>query len=412
MARSASILICLLAAAATLPRLCNGFAPNQLAKRAAFAKSSKDHTDITEEGALVVLKDFLLANPNKEVDSTKVINSLGVHTARQLFAAYYHGKTSCWKFQKCNSITSEYSKAIKKIQDSNSAVDSDEDKIPEAHFDNEQIKKGNERLLEKLKTIIDNIKAGSYEDAQKETGRALHTLQDFYSHSNWVELGKTDPWEDLGRPDRELTNLAGEQDNTCTDCEKGAKVGKIYAKLGGEHIKVTHEYNCENNIVPDILSRKLVTTGYYGHTPEYKKPQGKCSHGGVGDPTSDFTPKGGINKDLKTNKFSPHHDLHEKAAEVAKKATTQFLQDIRKAVGDKAYGAFLNIDVKQARTSMAFVIDTASSMSEELSQIQTLISKIQQKLQADHQTSHGDGATHFMLIQSNGKGLLNRMGKN
>ena len=403
MARSASMLICLLAAAATLPRLCNGFAPHYLATLGALATSSKDHTELTEEGALVVLKDFLLANPNNKVGSTNVINKLGVHTARDLFAAYYHGDKFCWKLT-CTSVTRQYNKALKTIQDANSAVDSDEAELPAAHFDNEQIKEGNERLLAKLKMIIDNIKAGSYKDARKETGRALHTLQDFYSHSNWVEMENTEPWKDLGRPDGKLTNLAGEQDNTCTDCEEGDKVGKILNTLGGSLIQAKRQYNCRDNIVPDILSKKLVTTGYYGHTPEYRKPQGKCSHGGVGDPTSDFTPKGGINKDLKANKFSPHHYLHKKAAKVATKATAQFLQDIWKAVGDEAFGAFLNIDVKQASTSIAFVIDTASSMSEELSQIQTLISKIQQKLQADHQTSHGDGATHFMLIQSNGKG--------
>lgn len=29
-------------------------------------------------------------------------------------------------------------------------------------------------------------------------GQAMHTLQDFYAHSNWVELGHTDINEALG----------------------------------------------------------------------------------------------------------------------------------------------------------------------------------------------------------------------
>lgn len=37
----------------------------------------------------------------------------------------------------------------------------------------------------------------------------LHTLQDFYSHSNWVELGYVEPFSNLLRADLPLENLAG-----------------------------------------------------------------------------------------------------------------------------------------------------------------------------------------------------------
>lgn len=33
--------------------------------------------------------------------------------------------------------------------------------------------------------------------------------QDFYSHSNWVELGNKAPYSALIRPDQQLDNLAG-----------------------------------------------------------------------------------------------------------------------------------------------------------------------------------------------------------
>ena len=33
--------------------------------------------------------------------------------------------------------------------------------------------------------------------------------QDFYAHSNWVELGYTDPYINLIRPEHQLENLAG-----------------------------------------------------------------------------------------------------------------------------------------------------------------------------------------------------------
>lgn len=36
-----------------------------------------------------------------------------------------------------------------------------------------------------------------------------HTLQDFYSHSNWVELGNVEPFRNLLQADLPLENLAG-----------------------------------------------------------------------------------------------------------------------------------------------------------------------------------------------------------
>lgn len=42
----------------------------------------------------------------------------------------------------------------------------------------------------------------------------ISRLQDFYSHSNWVELGNKAPYSVLIQPDRPLENLAGESGAT------------------------------------------------------------------------------------------------------------------------------------------------------------------------------------------------------
>ena len=393
----ASVVISLLTATAILPRLCSGFPPHFFASVGALAPSTMDHKEITSAAALIVLKKFLLDNPNKEVDSTSVINSLGSPTARDLFAAYYHGKTFCYQWT-CTTVGVSYNDAIGAIEDANAAVDTDESALPEAHFDNEQILEGNQRLLVKRQKIHDFIASGSYENARIETGRALHTLQDFYSHSNWVELGKTEPLEDLGRPGRRLANLAGKQDKTCTDCQNGHTVSELLDIIAGRMIEADREYNCRNNLDTNVIAKKLLTTGYYGHTPDYRKPTGKCSHGGVGDLTSDFTPKGGINKDIKANRWSPHFYLHEKAANVAIKATVQFLQDIRKAVKDKAFAAFLSIDFEQSQTSVAFVMDKAVRKPP---QVEAFLSKL---LQDSKEASFGGGAVDYILVQSSDPG--------
>lgn len=64
-------------------------------------------------------------------------------------------------------------------------------------------------------------------------------------------------------------------------------------------------------------------------------PKGKCSHGGLIDQTSNIAPKGGINKDTLD---ASHGHLHNDASNVAIAATSELLDDIRRAAGD---GPFL-----------------------------------------------------------------------
>lgn len=62
--------------------------------------------------------------------------------------------------------------------------------------------------------------------------------------------------------------------------------------------------------------------------------EGKCSHGGGVDQTSTIEPTGGINKDT----FDASHGfLHLAAANMATAATSELLEDIRKAAGDQTF---------------------------------------------------------------------------
>jgi von Willebrand factor type D domain/Heterokaryon incompatibility protein Het-C len=123
--------------------------------------------------------------------------------------------------------------AIKEIVAANRAVDlkpgsswraSEDFSIPKNHFDNEEFSGGSTRLIELKDKIIDKLKkiekakdcydSNDIETTQKERqkdrkeigmqarkllGGALHTLQDFYAHTNWVELGSGIIYEKLGR---------------------------------------------------------------------------------------------------------------------------------------------------------------------------------------------------------------------
>lgn len=60
--------------------------------------------------------------------------------------------------------------------------------MPYAHFDAETFIGSNERVMNFTDYIKRNLTAKNYEEARKLTGQILHTIQDFYSHSNWVEM--------------------------------------------------------------------------------------------------------------------------------------------------------------------------------------------------------------------------------
>ncbi|XP_076139012.1 von Willebrand factor A domain-containing protein 7-like [Alosa pseudoharengus] len=209
---------------------------------------------------------------------------------------------------------------------------------PERHFDNEQILRGRERIKTGLEAVKANIRLKNFIAARWTLGETLHTLQDFYSHSNWIEMGKRVPFSSLIKPDVIIRNIADEKTPTCGECD-------------GQ--------NC-NNILQSILNDQLLTTGYFGLT----KPDGKCSHGDFPDLSSLLPPKGGINKD---DEDSIHGGLHPVAVEVATAATRELLQDIRGAAGDQDFLRLMG--VTRSSSVLCFVIDTTGSMSDDIEEV-------------------------------------------
>ncbi|XP_050958275.1 von Willebrand factor A domain-containing protein 7-like, partial [Labeo rohita] len=206
------------------------------------------------------------------------------------------------------------------------------------HVDNEAFSEGRDLITQGLAAVKASVQQGSYISARITLGALCHTLQDFYSHSNWVELGSTAPFSTLVKPGLLLNNIADPSTPTCKSC-----IGP----------------NCADNILPEILLQKKLTSGYFSIFSS-KKPAGKCSHGGSADRTSSREPTGGINKD---DISSDHGFLHHRAAEIAISATVEVLQDIRLAKGDQA---FLQLVGLSQTSVLAFVIDTTGSMSEDI----------------------------------------------
>ncbi|KAK4219781.1 hypothetical protein QBC37DRAFT_457274 [Rhypophila decipiens] len=292
-----------------------------------------------------------------------------------------------------------------------------------AHFDNEYLEEGQNHLLKLRSEMIaillsDRSYAGTdaggrripVEKARVWLGRQLHTLQDFYAHSNWVEMGRTTISPVVGRPGAVIYPKTPLNEPTCTEycinpsslsaaartlylamhtcyrnCFAGDQsnyevaMGRACAVTCSEPDSFCHVsdgcegHACSNN----TIEMERVTTGYYrtNGDPNSIEPSGKCSHGGL----SDAGAKGveGINKDSTLQTYSPHWFLHRTAATLAIAHTGQYLADLLQdwptvTIGNVSYPQpkvperHLRLLFGLNPGSIAFVIDRSRSMATSL----------------------------------------------
>jgi hypothetical protein len=236
-----------------------------------------------------------------------------------------------------NKLTKPMTEAINQVVDANAKVDLDQETASK-HFDGESLPEGQARIIGLLNGIEGALTKDDAKGAREALGSALHTIQDFYSHTNWVELGHREPHPGLGRPGNALDRLPATI-ATCQNC------------TGGGFFSFP---DCSMNLITSGL-----TSGYYGDQdpPFAVKPPGKCSHGGPLDKSAIGRSGEGINKDSTSRTASPHNFLHTVAAAVAKDATKQFIHDIKAAVTPRQLKLLLGVG-----PTLAFAIDPAKGM--------------------------------------------------
>lgn len=258
--------------------------------------------------------------------------------------------------------------ALRNIEWQNGQTDLDkaEKMLSAPHFVGENFYGANERL-KAYKAKIDELMSPSQlrgraiEDSQYYLGRALHTLQDFYAHSNWVELfprppGPTLPpiFHQLGDPNQTMQGRPLNEP-TCQDCARNTC------------------NQCEN-----ILATNQLTTGYYGGTTDSPtKPPWKCSHGGLVGIFHDSSGRGlisaGINKDTQDCVISPFNERHHDAAAAAIRATQEYLVEIRDLIGNTQMRRLLG---GNGSARIGFVVDTTGSMGFEIASVREQILSI------------------------------------
>jgi len=332
-------------------------------------------------------------------------------------------------------LTASMIKARDTIVNANGEVDKDQ-KHSSKHFDAENFDGGQYVLtgqpvvpqpipldptdINLLQQIQDFLGQGKGEEAREALGKALHTIQDFYSHSNWVELGNSGPHPGIGRPppegsDAKMVTGVGHLENTCTTCAGallspgdenvcvancvlpvvtdgvtaileesillGIKTGAeaLFAKLC---VDDCHCNDCSHNIITPGL-----TSGYY-HGEDISPPAGvtKCRHGGdldnLGAEFSSIdlinqiaeyvtgvatSPTEGINKDSLDCGWSSHFGFHNAAVSLAVQATEQFVDDIKAAITTAHDADTAEQQMKLlfgVGPIMAFVVDTTGSMGD------------------------------------------------
>ncbi|KAL7889695.1 hypothetical protein AOLI_G00019530 [Acnodon oligacanthus] len=262
----------------------------------------------------------------------------------------------------------KFHEALNQIYMENSLVDRDFMVSDPHHFNSESFSGGHTLITQGTAAIKANIRKGSFQAARETLGRVLHTLQDFYSHSNWVELGNKKPYPALIRPDLTISNIADLYTPTCRDCASGT---------------------CPNQLLPSIMNRKKLTSGYMGLFSAYK-PNGKCSHGGAADLSSTQNPRGGISKD---ERRAHNVDLHDTAVSLATEASLELLEDIRGAAGNKDYLRLMGI----ARSAvLCFVIDTTGSMADDIAEAKRVTYSI-----IDSKKGTQDEPSEYILVPFN-----------
>ncbi|KAL6116421.1 vwa7 [Pungitius sinensis] len=297
---------------------CLGFLPDFWSRVLTLSWNSHTHQHITEQAILNVTVETLRGIKKHQGNHAEEQTGLG---------------RGFWR-------------AVGEVVKSNAAMDflSSTRSDPVYHFDSERVDGATGMLRQFWAQTLLSVRAKEYQSARHSLGQLFHSLQDFYSHSNWVEMGQRVIYLHLLHPEEPAFPVAAEDTPTCMEC---------------------FSPTCRDNLMPRLTNAQqdaqLLTTGYFSTFPP--KPHGKCSHGGILDLSRDMGAKGGINKDSTSPLFSPHHYLHVEASKLALEATLSALRDISDAVGPET---FLRLFSVRQVPALVFVMDTTGSMFEEI----------------------------------------------
>uniref|UniRef100_A0A3B5B2R2 von Willebrand factor A domain containing 7 n=1 Tax=Stegastes partitus TaxID=144197 RepID=A0A3B5B2R2_9TELE len=103
-----------------------------------------------------------------------------------------------------------FRKAVGEVVKSNAAMDfvSSTMSDPVYHFDSERVDSAVVMLRQFWTQTVLSVRAKEYQSARRSLGQLFHSLQDFYSHSNWVEMGQRSIYLHLLQPEQPAVPVA------------------------------------------------------------------------------------------------------------------------------------------------------------------------------------------------------------
>lgn len=228
---------------------------------------------------------------------------------------------------------------------------------PVYHFTDELLAESSLRLIHSKERILSHLRQAEPDGfrARQELGEALHTLQDFYAHSNWVETGHFGAFSALGR--------------------------QVVPSPGGAVVGASYDY---------FLNAAPLSTGYFiGLTGCGTPPPGKCVHG-TENPITGTELCPGVHKDF-PRPGRPYAEANTSALAGSVDYVRQIVDELNALPSpearDKALTALFGAK------SVAFVIDVTGSMGEEIGQVKSEVRTMVENLSDDE-----DPPSRYILV--------------
>ena len=138
------------------------------------------HDEILKRGLIQSVVAYFIDQP-KASNKVNISKISEYYDLRKLYFDYY-GKGLCNKDIPLVSLLKfTLQPAVASIDFKSSVKD-----LPYAHFDAETFAESNQRVIYFKNQIKYEMSQKNWENAREKSGEVLHTIQDFYAHSNWV----------------------------------------------------------------------------------------------------------------------------------------------------------------------------------------------------------------------------------
>ncbi len=146
-----------------------------------YVSQTLTHEEIIKRGIIRSVAKFFHEQPRgKDKIDLKTLETEYYSSIKRLYSDYYD-KFFC-KIPLEGLIKNIFQKMVVNVDTHRDTKD-----LPYAHFDADTFLLSNDRVIDYKERIFQKLRKKEYSEAAEITGVILHTIHDFYSHSNWVK---------------------------------------------------------------------------------------------------------------------------------------------------------------------------------------------------------------------------------